>query len=226
MDVRVEVPRSKRELSSFRATERYTPPPRALAAFVQFDSPCSGRRARTWSAARSAVRGALARGGRRRMMAVSDDRYVRHWNEPLGHAVMFEAMPGRVSATQHWSRRFRVARRARATAVRGGSHARPAVRDRRYESLPPTILRRNRPTITPSQEAASMTRGGWSIPERVREADRRLAAAVALGGATVRATRSRSRPRREPDLAATWTRLRDHWGHTTTPRLVPLLTTR
>src|SRR6185436_10417151 len=35
-----------------------------------------------------------------RAMAVFDERYVRHWNEPLGHVVMFESLPGRVAAAR------------------------------------------------------------------------------------------------------------------------------
>jgi RimJ/RimL family protein N-acetyltransferase len=82
-----------------------------------------------------------------RVLAVVDERYQRHWNEPLGHLVKFEAMPGARSAV-------RVLMEAACDwlATEGAEAARcgmgpldmPFVVDA-YDALPPSILRCNPP---------------------------------------------------------------------------------
>jgi GNAT superfamily N-acetyltransferase len=81
-----------------------------------------------------------------RAAAVVDHHYIAHWNEPLGHLVMFEALPGRgaavkmmVDAACEWLRdRGMTAARAGATGLLDS----PFVIDE-YELLPPVILRQN-----------------------------------------------------------------------------------
>src|SRR5438034_321425 len=90
----------------------------------------------------------LARDGDRilaRAVAVLDGRYNRHWNERLGHLLMFEARPGTRQATRlladaacEWLRE----RGAEAARAGFGMLEFPFVIDD-YTSLPPSILRHN-----------------------------------------------------------------------------------
>ena len=80
-----------------------------------------------------------------RAVAVMDERYNRHWQEHLGHIVMFEAMPDAREATQllidaacEWLRE----RGAEAARAGFGLLDFPFVIDD-YESLPPDIARQN-----------------------------------------------------------------------------------
>jgi hypothetical protein len=94
------------------------------------------------------VRPSAARDGDRlvaRAVAVADERYRRHWQEPLGHLVMFEALPDTRDAV-----RALVAEAADwlastgATAVRAGMGVFDfpfAIDD--YDTLPPAWLRQN-----------------------------------------------------------------------------------
>src|SRR5947208_5647670 len=90
----------------------------------------------------------VARAGGRilaRALAVRAGRYNRHWNERLGHVLMFEARPGTREAT-----RLLLDRACEWLEQRGAEAARagfgmlefPFVIDD-YESLPPSILRHN-----------------------------------------------------------------------------------
>jgi len=90
----------------------------------------------------------LARDGGRilaRALALLDGRYNRHWNERLGHVLMFEARPGTREAT-----RLLLDRACAWLEEHGAEAARagfgmlefPFVIDD-YESLPPSILRHN-----------------------------------------------------------------------------------
>jgi len=90
----------------------------------------------------------LARDGGRilaRALALLDGRYNRHWNERLGHVLMFEARPGTREAT-----RLLLDRACAWLEEHGAEAARagfgmlefPFVIDD-YDSLPPSILRHN-----------------------------------------------------------------------------------
>src|SRR5207244_1717965 len=88
----------------------------------------------------------LARDGGRilaRALAVLDGRYNRHWNERLGHVLMFEARPGTREATRllldaacEWLEEHG----AEAARAGFGMLELPFVIDD-YDSLPPSILR-------------------------------------------------------------------------------------
>ena len=80
-----------------------------------------------------------------RAVAIIDSHYQRHWNEQLGHVVMFEAMPGTrdavvamMDAASEWMKSNG------ATAARAGYGLLefPFVIDD-YETLPPDIARQN-----------------------------------------------------------------------------------
>ena len=80
-----------------------------------------------------------------RVLAVVDGRYRRHWNEPLGHLTMFEALPGAHEATR------RMMDAACAWLAENGAEAARAgmgilefpfaIED--HHTLPPSILRQN-----------------------------------------------------------------------------------
>jgi GNAT superfamily N-acetyltransferase len=81
-----------------------------------------------------------------RAAALVDQRYLDIWDEPLGHVVLFEALPGTREATKllmdtacDWLR-TRYMRAARA-GFGGGSDLPFAVDD--YETLPPMLVRQN-----------------------------------------------------------------------------------
>ena len=81
-----------------------------------------------------------------RAAAVVDHRYIEHWNEPLGHLMMFEALPDTADAVEAiveaacgWLRE-RGMEAARAGTM--GVLDAPFVIDD-YHALPPSILRQN-----------------------------------------------------------------------------------
>lgn len=82
-----------------------------------------------------------------RAVAVVDDRYHRHWNERLGHIIMFEAMPNSREAVKllmdtacDWLKSKR-SEDARAGFGLGLADMPFAIDE--YEALPPTVVRQN-----------------------------------------------------------------------------------
>ncbi len=84
-----------------------------------------------------------------RAAAIIDQHYLAHWNEPLGHLMMFEAMPHTSDAVRKMmldaacesgcvSRGMQAARAGATTALLDA----PFAIDE-YEMLPPSILRQN-----------------------------------------------------------------------------------
>src|SRR5262250_192703 len=78
-----------------------------------------------------------------RVVAVIDERYQRHWREPLGHLILFEALPDTrdavralVAAASDWL----AAAGARAARAGFGLFDFPFTIDA-YEALPPAWLR-------------------------------------------------------------------------------------
>ncbi|TMA58295.1 MAG: hypothetical protein E6J75_05700 [Deltaproteobacteria bacterium] len=136
----------------------------ALAEFVLFQDAVYADRSARWAALPAlqvplvagltpftegrTIHPLLARDGDRilaRAVAVLDGRYNRHWNERLGHLLMFEARPGTRQATRllvdaacEWLRE----RGAEAARAGFGMLEFPFVVDD-YDSLPPSILRHN-----------------------------------------------------------------------------------
>jgi hypothetical protein len=100
-----------------------------------------------------------------RAAAMVDQRYLDHWDDPLGHVVMFEAMPGATEATSRimheasaWLREKGM--RAARAGFGGGSDLPFAVDD--YETLPPMLVRQN-PAYYHSllKEAGFESEKGW-----------------------------------------------------------------
>jgi GNAT superfamily N-acetyltransferase len=81
-----------------------------------------------------------------RAAALVDQRYVDHWDDPLGHVVLFEAMPGTAEATSQlmneacaWLRENGM--QAARAGFGGGSDLPFAIDD--YDTLPPMLVRHN-----------------------------------------------------------------------------------
>ncbi len=80
-----------------------------------------------------------------RATAIVDQHYIKHWNEPLGHIVMFEALPNTCDAVKMlldaacgWLRT-----RGMETARAGSGLLEPPFAIDDYEMLPPSIVRQN-----------------------------------------------------------------------------------
>ena len=99
-----------------------------------------------------------------RAAAIVDQHYIKHWNEPLGHIVMFEAMPHTSDAVKmmldeacRWLRT-----RGMETARAGSGLMEPPFAIDEYEMLPPSIVRQN-PGYYHSllKDAGFETEQGW-----------------------------------------------------------------
>jgi hypothetical protein len=165
-----------------------------------------------------------------RALAIIDRRYQRHWNEPLGHLVMFEAMPdtsesvvAMIDQASEWLKG------QGATAARAGFGLLefPFVIDD-YETLPPDIARQN-PSYYHAllKDAGFETEQGWVdykievTPELVARYQSALEGCRAAGFEIV-ALKDLPSARRLRDFESTWNQaFARHWGATpfTTPEL-------
>ena len=149
MTIRIEIPEDNASLTEFVGfhdrvyayrSARWPASAEIELPFLLGQSPlCEGR----------TLRPIAARDGGElvaRAVAVVDERYCRHWNERLGHVVMFEAMPGARDAVK-----LIMDEACRWLESRGTVAARagdlfpmdfPFVIDE-YELLPPNLLRQN-----------------------------------------------------------------------------------
>jgi hypothetical protein len=103
MGLRIEIPQGNTALTEFvqfydQAYEyrdaRWPAPLELQLPVLTGDSPFSqGRELRPFTAYEGSSIVARA-------VAVIDERYIRHWQEHLGHLIMFEAMPDAREATQ------------------------------------------------------------------------------------------------------------------------------
>ena len=158
-----------------------------------------------------------------RAVAIIDDHYQRHWNEPLGHVVMFEAMPGaRDAVVQMMDAASAWLKSNGATAARAGYGLLefPFVIDD-YETLPPDIARQN-PAYYHAllKDAGFKTERGWVdykievTPELVARYESALEAGRRAGYQIV-ALRDLPAGRRIRDFEYTWnTAFARHWGAT------------
>lgn len=148
MDIAIEIPQSKQALTEFvqfydqvyaYRDARWPAPLELHLPILTGDNPFTQGRS---------IRPFFARIGSKiiaRAAAVMDERYNRHWQEHLGHIIMFEAMPDGREATQllmnaacQWLRE----RGAEAARAGFGLLDFPFVIDD-YESLPPDLARQN-----------------------------------------------------------------------------------
>lgn len=150
MEVKIEVPDSTEGLTEFLQLydvvhdfheARWPAPSELQLAFLKGEVPTAeGRRIRPF-VARS--QGSIVA----RAAAVVDERYNQHWNERLGHIIMFEALPDSVDATKLLMDEACAWLKGQgAEAARTGFHFScfdlPYVIDA-YDTLPPDFLRQN-----------------------------------------------------------------------------------
>jgi ribosomal protein S18 acetylase RimI-like enzyme len=158
-----------------------------------------------------------------RAVAVIDSRYQRHWNETLGHIVMFEALPGTLDAVKLMMDAASSWLKTRgATAARAGYGFLefPFVIDD-YETLPPDFARQN-PAYYHAllKDAGFETERGWVdykievTPELVARYESALEASRRAGFQIV-ALKDLPAARRVRDFEHTWnTAFARHWGAT------------
>jgi hypothetical protein len=158
-----------------------------------------------------------------RAVAIIDRRYQRHWNEALGHIVMFEAMPGTSeSVTAMIDEGCEWLKGQGATAARAGYGLLefPFVIDD-YESLPPDIARQN-PAYYHAllKDAGFETEQGWVdykiavTPELVARYESALEGCRSSGFEIV-ALSDLPAARRLRDFELTWNQaFARHWGAT------------
>ncbi len=158
-----------------------------------------------------------------RAAAIVDQLYIRHWNERIGHIVMFEAMPTARDAVKRlmdeaceWLRRQNV----EAARAGFGLLEFPFVIDD-YESLPPSTSRQN-PGYYHNllKDAGFETEKGWVdykikvTPELVARYESALEAARRADFSII-ALKDVDPARRVHDFTSTWNdAFKAHWGAT------------
>ena len=157
-----------------------------------------------------------------RVAAVVDERYIKHWQEQLGHLIMFEALPGSVDAVRMlmdeacgWLRGHGL--EAARTGF-GPSFELPYTIDE-YELLPPLSTRQN-PAYYHSllKEARFVTEKGWVdykievTPDLIKRWEHMVAGAEAAGYRILSMIEV-SPERRVPDFTSVWEdAFQRHWG--------------
>ena len=157
-----------------------------------------------------------------RFAAVVDERYIDHWEEPLGHLIMFEALPDTTAAVRElmneacaWLRRNGM------TAARTGMGPgidMPYLLDA-YENLPPFASRHNPPYYHfMLKEAHFEAEKGWIdykievTPERVQIWEHMVGAAE-KAGYTVATLTDLGEPHPIAQFASVWEEaFAHHWG--------------
>jgi GNAT superfamily N-acetyltransferase len=226
MDIKIEIPQSKEALTEFVGfydhvydyrDARWEAPLELQLPILTGESPFARGRE---------IRPFLARAGSKilaRAVAVMDEHYHRHWNEHLGHMIMFEAMPDSRAATKllmdaacEWLRE----RGAEAARAGFGLLDFPFVIDE-YESLPPDIVRQNPDYYHRLlKDAGFESEKGWVDykievrPELIGQWNQALETARRSGYEIV-PLKDVSNIRRISDFTATWKdTFKSHWGFT------------
>jgi len=232
--LRVDVVEGRDALTDFVAfhDEVYRPRSARWGAFAPLQVPflmgegpfAQGRRTRAL---------AVRDGGRlvARAVALVDERYQRHWQTPLGHLVMFEALPESGDAVRRLvddAAEWLATNGATAMRAGWGPFDYPFAADD-YETLPPAWLRQS-----PAYYHALLKDAGFETeqgfvdykarvtPALVAEWERSLAAAEA-GGYRVVPLAQVPAATRDATFVTLWNQaFARHWGFT--PFLVPELT--
>jgi hypothetical protein len=156
-----------------------------------------------------------------RALAIVDNHYCRHWNQPLGHIVMFEALPGTrdaVKALMDEACQWLESLGAKAARAGSGMLEFPFAIDD-YESLPPSALRQNPPYYhSLLKDAGFETEKGWVdykievTAELVARYENALEAARRAGFSIV-PVKDVDPDRRVHEFTATWNdAFKGHWG--------------
>ncbi|MGH7897804.1 MAG: hypothetical protein ACREQQ_07620 [Candidatus Binatia bacterium] len=158
-----------------------------------------------------------------RVLAVVDERYQKHWNERLGHLVMFEALPHAREAVKNLADRaceWLESRGAEAARTGYGMLDFPFVVDA-YDQLPPPFVRQN-PRYYHSllKDAGFETERGWVDykirvrPDLVARWESALEAAR-RGGYEIVPLRNVPQATRYPVFTRVWNEtFASHWGYT------------
>lgn len=156
-----------------------------------------------------------------RVLAFVDERYIEHWDEPLGHTGWFEALPGTreavrelMSAACSWLREQGM----RAARAGFGLGEFPFVIDD-YDSLPAFIARQNPASYHALlKDAGFESEQGWVdykievTPDLVARWERAVDAAT-TAGYVLTTLGELPRERAVADFARTWNEAFDrHWG--------------
>lgn len=157
-----------------------------------------------------------------RAVAVLDERYVRHWNEPIGHVVLFEALPDARAATRRLldeACAWLASRGAQAARAGFGVFDFPFVIDA-YEPLPPSVLRHNPPGYHALLKDAGFETEQGFVDYKIEVSPRLVArweSAVEAGhraGFEVLRLRDVPADRRAADFHLVWDdAFRAHWGY-------------
>ncbi len=156
-----------------------------------------------------------------RVLAVVDQRYLDHWNEPVGHTSMFEALPGSVDAVRllHDEACSWLREQGMEAARAGFGVGDFPFRLDAYDVLPPALLRQNPPYYhTLLKEAGYESERGW-VDYKVEVTDETVARwqgyldDARTRGFDVRPMRDIAPERRVPDFIETWNdSFSEHWG--------------
>lgn len=158
-----------------------------------------------------------------RAVAMVDQRYIEHWDEPLGHICLFEALPGAVEATRKlvdeacsWLRGQGM--KAARTGFAPAFLEFPYVIDD-YETLPPRMLRHNPAYYHSLLKDAGFETEKGSVDYKIEvtpELVSRYESAVKGGevaGFELVPLRDVAEDRRARDFTATWNEAFEaHWG--------------
>ena len=173
MGIKIEIPESKEALTEFvrfydqvyeYRDARWPAPMEFHLPILTGENPFAKGRS---------IRPFLARSGSKiiaRAIAVMDDRYNRHWNEHLGHIMMFEAMPDGREATQllmNAACEWLSERGAEAARAGFGLLDFPFAIDD-YESLRPTLRGKIRIIITGSSRTPASNQRKVGLTIRLR----------------------------------------------------------
>jgi len=226
MAITIETPEGADALTEFLMFHDVVYAPRAArwAAIVPFQLPIlTGE---SPFARDRVLRPLVARDGERivaRVLAAIDQRYQRHWNERLGHALMFEALPETQAATrQLMDAACEWLAEQGAVAARAGMGMLDfpfAIDD--YETLPPTFLRQNPAYYhVLLKDAGFETEQGFVDyritvrPELIARWESAHEAAL-RGGFTIVALKDVPEARRVPEFTALYNdAFKAHWGWT------------
>jgi GNAT superfamily N-acetyltransferase len=215
----------------------------ALRDFVLFHDRVYGQRGARWSAPLDLLLPVLAGEGPfvrereiqpfwaldggeivARAAAVIDRRYQRHWDEALGHVVLFEALPDTddaVAALMDEAAGWLASRGADAARAGFGLFDMPFAMDA-YEALPPSVLRQNPPYYHRLlKHACFEVEQGWVdykmavTPDLVARWER-AAEGARRAGYAITPARELPPDRRLRDFTETWAdTFKAHWGFTT-----------